>query len=205
MHRFCYHFAGAVELTSMFMKWRKQLKSIKQSGTAGDELAPLVIDPLITHVDAARQRGIAILGDIANLSLSLPVLPETGMPNYIDNGIERLGIGRSTSVTVQYPSVRQTFEWKPMLRNPYRVLIDILPSEPLLAGTVADISKKLATIELPGGGIARTRGAATVGQSVYIKGGGIQGTAPELPVVRLRFDAGARQRLGECINTHPDS
>ena len=55
---------------------------VKRTGTAGDELAPMVVDPLITEAVAARQRGIAVLADTGRqieVTLRLPVLPETGV------------------------------------------------------------------------------------------------------------------------------
>lgn len=82
---------------------------VTRAGTAGDLLAQMVVDPLITHADAARQRGIAVLADtgrIATVGLSLPILPETGIiepgkfVRYVDGAATRLGIVRSTSVSV---------------------------------------------------------------------------------------------------------
>ncbi|MBX9868291.1 MAG: hypothetical protein K2X63_00695, partial [Burkholderiaceae bacterium] len=55
---------------------------VKKTGTAGDLLAPMVTDALITSAVAARQRGLTILADtgkMATYSLSLPVLAETGI------------------------------------------------------------------------------------------------------------------------------
>jgi len=51
---------------------------VRRSGSAGALLAPMVADELITHVDAARQRGRAILGAggrQASITLSMPLLP----------------------------------------------------------------------------------------------------------------------------------
>lgn len=95
------------------------LGRITRAGTAGDLLASMVTDPLITAVNAARQRGIAILGDTgrqARVSLRLPVLPETGVitpgkfVRYNDNGNLRLGIVRGTSVDAGFPDVWQSLE-----------------------------------------------------------------------------------------------
>lgn len=85
------------------------LGQVTRAGTAGDAVAPMVTDALITHADAARQRGISILGDtgrVANVTLSLPVLPETGIievgkfVRYVDGAVTRKGIVRSSSVSV---------------------------------------------------------------------------------------------------------
>lgn len=70
-----------------------------------------------------------------------------------------------------------------MFRNPYTRLLGILPARPLLVGTVTGVSAGVATIEQPGGGIARARGAATVGQRVFFRDGAIEGLAPDLEVV----------------------
>lgn len=87
---------------------------VTRAGTAGDLVAQMVTDPLITHAEAARQRGISILGDtgrMAMVSLSLPVLAETGVievgkfVRYEDGGTIRLGIVRSTSVSVGQSAV----------------------------------------------------------------------------------------------------
>ena len=39
------------------------LGQVTRTGTAGDVLAPMVVDALITQASAARQRGTAILSD----------------------------------------------------------------------------------------------------------------------------------------------
>lgn len=90
---------------------------VKRTGTAGDVLAPMVVDPLITAAAAARQRGIAVLADTGRqiaVNLRLPVLPETGIIEpgafieYQDGGINRLGLVRSTSIQAGLPEVWQT-------------------------------------------------------------------------------------------------
>lgn len=90
---------------------------VTRTGTAGDYLAPTIVDPLITQAVAARQRGLAVLSDtgrIATVGLRLPVLAETGViapgsfVKYVDGGIERIGLTRSVSVEVDLPSIWQT-------------------------------------------------------------------------------------------------
>jgi hypothetical protein len=68
------------------------------------------------------------------------------------------------------------------MSNPYRMLLDLLPDEPLLVGEVTSISDGVATIELPGGGVTQARGDATVGQNVYFRGGAIESVAPALTI-----------------------
>ena len=95
------------------------LARITRTGTAGDELAPMATDSLITHADAARQRGRAILSDTgaqAMVSLTLPVLPETGLilPGQFirrTDGAEVLqGYVRGMSLAWDRPKMRQTLE-----------------------------------------------------------------------------------------------
>lgn len=89
---------------------------VKITGTAGDKPAPMVTHPLITHVDAARQRGIATLGYTgrrAIMQISLPVLDESGvidicrLVEFTDGATTRRGITRRTEITVGQPTVRQ--------------------------------------------------------------------------------------------------
>lgn len=99
------------QFTRAFVSGQQQgvLGQVTRQGTAGDLVAPMVTDPLITAADAARQRGISILSDtgrVVTIGLSLPVLPATGViepgkfVRYVDGGVTRLGIVRSTSVGV---------------------------------------------------------------------------------------------------------
>jgi len=93
------------------------LAQVTRTGTAGDVLAPMVVDSLITQAAAARQRGIAVLADTGQqieVSLRLPVLAETGIiepgsfVEYQDGSVTRLGIVRATQVEAGMPEVWQT-------------------------------------------------------------------------------------------------
>jgi len=93
------------------------LGQVTRAGTAGDVLAPMVVDPLITEATAARQRGIAVLADTGQqieVSLRLPVLAETGIiepgafVEYQDGSVTRLGLVRATQVEAGMPEVWQT-------------------------------------------------------------------------------------------------
>lgn len=92
------------------------LGRVTRPGVAGELLAPMVTDALITDAVAARQRGQAVLSDTgkqALVTLRLPVLPETNIitpgkfVEYTDGPVERLGVVRSVAVEVAYPSVSQ--------------------------------------------------------------------------------------------------
>lgn len=93
------------------------LGQVTRAGTAGDVLAPMVVDSLITEAAAARQRGIAVLADTGQqieVSLRLPVLAETGIiepgafVEYQDGSVTRLGLVRATQVEAGMPEVWQT-------------------------------------------------------------------------------------------------
>lgn len=92
------------------------LGQVTRVGSAGDLVAPMVTDPLITHADAARQRGGAILADTGNqamVGLRLPVLAETGIilpgkfARYVDGATTRLGLVRDVKVDVAMPDIWQ--------------------------------------------------------------------------------------------------
>ena len=95
------------------------LNLVKRTGTAGDVLAQMISDPLNTHVDASRQRGLPVLartGRWADVTLRLPVLPETNVirpgqfVRYVDGATTRLGLVRAVSVDVAMPEVWQTIK-----------------------------------------------------------------------------------------------
>lgn len=95
------------------------LALIKRTGTAGDKLAAMQTDALITTAEAAQQRGLAILGKAGPqfaISLELPVLTGLGQPGVIDVGklvqinesTPWRGRVRSVSVNAAMPTARQT-------------------------------------------------------------------------------------------------
>lgn len=95
------------------------LALVRRQGTAGDLLAPMVADNLITDNIAARQRGESILGStgrIAEVTLEMPILPATGIippgkiVRYLDGGVSRMGITRSVSVNTELPKARQQIQ-----------------------------------------------------------------------------------------------
>jgi len=83
---------------------------ITRSGTGGGLIAPMVTDALITHSDAARQRGLRVLSDVgrqAMVTQRLPVLGATGIllpghiVDYVDGAKTRRGIVRSVNVAAE--------------------------------------------------------------------------------------------------------
>lgn len=95
---------------------------VVRSGTAGDRVAPMVVDGLITHADAARERGRTILADTgkqALVTLELPLLAETGLldPGLLitvgEGAASWRGLVRATRIAAAWNDsliVRQTIE-----------------------------------------------------------------------------------------------
>lgn len=91
-------------------------------GSAGNYLAPMVVDPLITHADAARERGRRLLADSgrqARVTLELPLLPSLGLLEpgrliAVGDGTDAWrGLVRGTQFVAQWNdalTVRQTIE-----------------------------------------------------------------------------------------------
>jgi len=90
---------------------------VKRAGTAGDVLAPTVVDPLATDTIMTRQRGLRVIADTGrqvHLSLKLPILAETGIMvpgqliEYTEQGVTHRGLSRAVSVTYGFPQAWQT-------------------------------------------------------------------------------------------------
>lgn len=95
------------------------IRDVKRDGFAGDLVAEMVSDQLVTAVNAARQLGQSILSDVgkqAHVTVRTPLWPGVGiihpgkMIKYVDNGIDRIGISRAVSVDVTFPEIWQTVE-----------------------------------------------------------------------------------------------
>ncbi|KZT13322.1 hypothetical protein A1D30_24015 [Acidovorax sp. GW101-3H11] len=92
---------------------------IVRRDTAGVVLAPGVIDPLITHADAASQRGRTVLGPAGRgytHTMTVPLLtggtnPGLILPGYLlqvdEPGLTWRGLVRGITVTESNPTVRQ--------------------------------------------------------------------------------------------------
>ena len=66
------------------------------------------------------------------------------------------------------------------------VKLDPAVAQPELVGDVVAIhGDGTVTVELPGGGQVRARGAAAVSDRVFVKGGVLTGAAPDLPFVTV--------------------
>lgn len=92
---------------------------VKRNGTAGDALAQMITDPLITSADAVRARGLPVLADTGRQTRvggTMPVLDGFGI---IDVGTlvqlgsgasARRGLVRSVKVSAGLRRVRQSLE-----------------------------------------------------------------------------------------------
>ena len=69
--------------------------------------------------------------------------------------------------------------------NFYKQFKDLLPSDPLLIGEVVAASTGRVTVQFLDGSLAFARGTGLVGNKVFIKGGYVQGDAPNLTVVEI--------------------
>lgn len=97
------------------------LWDVSRAGTAGDIEAPMITNALMTHATGAEQAALAVLADVgrqAVVSLRLPVLPETGIippgkfVRYVDGGVTRVGLVRSTAADVERSRDRGLQIWQ---------------------------------------------------------------------------------------------
>ena len=68
------------------------------------------------------------------------------------------------------------------MHNLYEQFRQLIPDPPLQAGTVVGVGSGVVTVALPGGGLIRARGNATVGQTVFVRDEVIEGIDPSLPL-----------------------
>ena len=68
------------------------------------------------------------------------------------------------------------------MSNLFTLLKKILPDAPLLVGVVQSVSTSGCFVALPTGGVIFARGQAAVDDSVFVRDGVIEGTAPALTI-----------------------
>lgn len=68
------------------------------------------------------------------------------------------------------------------MHNLYEQFRRLVPDPPLQAGTVVDAGSGVVTVQLPGGGLLKARGSASIGQQVFVRDDAIEGVAPSLPM-----------------------
>jgi len=69
--------------------------------------------------------------------------------------------------------------------NPFKRLLNLLPQRPRQVGDAVAAGGGVCSIQLPGGGVITARGAATVGDHVFVRDGVIEGEAPTLGFVEI--------------------
>ena len=69
------------------------------------------------------------------------------------------------------------------MSNLYVQWRELFAHGPTQAGQVIAFDGGVATVQLPGGGIVRARGQASVGAHVFVRDGMVEGPAPDLPDV----------------------
>ena len=99
---------GGNDLNAVYVSGVSQGVSalVKREYTAGEKLSTPVSDPLITAVEAARQRGLSILGAAGakeSTTYSLPLLTGVGQPGLLD-------VGQLVQVNVATP-------WRGLVRS----------------------------------------------------------------------------------------
>lgn len=71
------------------------------------------------------------------------------------------------------------------MSNLYAQFKRLLPSPPLLVGTVISSGSGAVLVELLGGDRVAVRGEATPGDQVFFRNGVVEGTAPALTLVNI--------------------
>jgi len=66
------------------------------------------------------------------------------------------------------------------MRNLYSEFRALIPKAPLQVGTVTQVTGGVVTVQLPGGGLLKTRGSGGVGQKVFVRDAVIEAIAPNL-------------------------
>lgn len=173
------------------------LALVRRQGTLGEHQPEMVIDPLITHIDAARERGRAELAGLwphPDVSVRIPLASHPDTPALVMPGdmveVRHPDIvwrGQAMSRTLSISSndgaisARQTVSFSS--KNAWAAWRSLQPEQPLQSATVAAIQGASATVELVDGGMmtVRRRASENVGQRVFLRGNEIIGDAPTLP------------------------
>jgi hypothetical protein len=72
--------------------------------------------------------------------------------------------------------------------NLWKQFQDLLPTQPILIGTVITIhSDNTISVQLLGGGVLRVSGSAAENTRVLIQGGRVLGPAPDLPQIEIEI------------------
>lgn len=64
--------------------------------------------------------------------------------------------------------------------NLYEQFRQLIPDPPLQVGTVVAVGSGVVTVAMPGGGLIKARGSASIGQNVFVRDDTVEGLAPAL-------------------------
>lgn len=171
------------------------LSRCRLSGSAGDRLAATVTNPLMTNVIGTRALGEKILADnyeqpeIQSIALKMggdyPLIDVGKFVRInIDDGQVR-GVVNSVSIDASLDSVNQTIQIGNESANVWTAFKEILPSSPLLVGTVASVTGETSLMILIDGGVIRCRGVGVTGEKWYIRNGTLESRAPSLTLSEI--------------------
>ncbi len=177
------------------------LARVLRSGSAGDRLAASHTSSLITDVAAARSVGSRILAaqsqqpEVRSVSYSLGgslVLGQIGQLLRAEvDGVNHHGVVNSVSITASLSAsdvdVTQTLTIGEQTTNQYARFRQLLSMAPVIvAAVISDNGDGSVVVRLAGGQRQRVRGSGSVGQSVYIRDGVVEGAAPSLSLTELK-------------------
>ena len=66
------------------------------------------------------------------------------------------------------------------MHNLYEQFRQLIPDPPLQVGTVVAVGPGVVTVAMPGGGLIKARGSASIGQNVFVRDDTVEGIAPAL-------------------------
>ena len=165
------------------------------TGTAGDVLAPTASNNLITDEVAARALAERILAGLAEQplisSFTIPLggdfpLAQVGQLVEVTlGGIAERAIINGVAISAEFGKVSQTITVGENTNNSYSKLMYLLPSQPLLVGTLVSTTNDTSILTLLDGGVITARGTGTVGANYYVRNGFIESDAPNLTQVEI--------------------
>jgi hypothetical protein len=161
------------------------------NGSDGARLVPTVSNNLMTDVIGCRALGSRILAGQYTQpmikSVTLPLdgdvfpLAEIGQLAAITIGAEtERGIINSISIDASLGRVSQTIQIGEETANVWALFKELLPRDPLLIGTLTSTDGTTSVMTLIDGGVVSVRGTGTVSGKYYIRGGRIEGEAPDM-------------------------
>jgi hypothetical protein len=161
------------------------------TGTDGARLAPTISNALMTDVIGTRALGSRLLaGQYAQPALKSFTVPMDGtlvpllaVGNLVSVTVDNVainGIVNAVSLVASLSSVRQTIQIGEETPNTWALFKELLPRDPLLVATLSVTDGATSLMTLLDNGVVRVRGTGSVGAKYYIRGGKIDGAAPNL-------------------------